>query len=145
MNVAHQKSVEPKVNTRARDSRNISSSVVRDKNNMVEDKDDEDKECEKTTDVLEEDDDKEEEEEDDDDDDEYKGEEEEKERTGIFNKTTPHSEGNQLGLGFEIIFTEKRPDTAHHVLPLIGHATCQTVRLVKFCVSEVWHLWKHIN
>ncbi|KAH0672923.1 hypothetical protein KY290_026662 [Solanum tuberosum] len=38
MNVEHQKSVEPKVNTRARDSKNISSSDVKDGNNMVEKK-----------------------------------------------------------------------------------------------------------
>ncbi|XP_049405079.1 B3 domain-containing protein At5g60140-like [Solanum stenotomum] len=95
MNVEHQKNVEPKMNTRARDSNNISCSDVRDENNMVEEKDDEDKECEKTAEVPEEDVDKEEEkqeeEDDDDDNDEYKEEEEEKERTGIFNKMTPRS------------------------------------------------------
>ncbi|XP_015159608.1 B3 domain-containing protein At3g06220-like [Solanum tuberosum] len=44
INVKHQKSVEPKVNTRARDSKNISSSNVRDGNNMAGEKDDEEKE-----------------------------------------------------------------------------------------------------
>ncbi|XP_049351618.1 B3 domain-containing protein At5g60140-like [Solanum verrucosum] len=92
INVEHQKSVEPKVNTRARDSKNISSSDVRDGNNMAGEKDDEEKECEKEKEVPEEDDDKEEEEEEeDDDDDEYKEEEEEKERTDIFNITAPRS------------------------------------------------------
>uniref|UniRef100_M1DVP5 B3 domain-containing protein n=1 Tax=Solanum tuberosum TaxID=4113 RepID=M1DVP5_SOLTU len=35
--------------------------------------------------------------------------------------------GNTLGLVFEIIFTQKRPDAARHVAPLIGHAMCQAV------------------
>ncbi|KAH0641057.1 hypothetical protein KY290_038329 [Solanum tuberosum] len=85
VNVEHQKSVEPKENTKARDSKKISSCDVRDGNNMVKKKEGEDKECENTEEVREEYDDKEEEE----DDDEYKEEEEEKERTSIFNKMTP--------------------------------------------------------
>ncbi|KAH0674548.1 hypothetical protein KY290_025198 [Solanum tuberosum] len=80
INVKHQKSVEPKVNTRARDSKNISSSDVRDGNNMAGEKDDEEKECERAKEVPE-----------DDDDDEYKEEEEEKERTDIFNIMAPRS------------------------------------------------------
>ncbi|KAK6789655.1 hypothetical protein RDI58_013455 [Solanum bulbocastanum] len=50
MNVEHQNSVEQKVNTRARDSKTISYFGVKDENNMVEEKDDEDEECEKTED-----------------------------------------------------------------------------------------------
>ncbi|KAG5606641.1 hypothetical protein H5410_028133, partial [Solanum commersonii] len=38
-------------------------------------------------------------------------------------------EGNHLGLVFEIIFTQKSLDAAHHLVPLIGHATCQIVHL----------------
>lgn len=59
--VEHQKIVERKENTRARDSKNICSFDIRDENTMAEEKEDEDKECENTKDVLGEEDDKEEE------------------------------------------------------------------------------------
>ncbi|KAK4731551.1 hypothetical protein R3W88_024539 [Solanum pinnatisectum] len=92
MNIEHQKSMEPKENTWARDSKDIFSDDDRDGINLVKDKEDEDKECEKIENVPSEDDDKEEDEDEDDEEDEYKEEDkEEKERAGIFNKKAPRS------------------------------------------------------
>ncbi|XP_015170736.1 B3 domain-containing protein REM20-like [Solanum tuberosum] len=92
MNVEHQKSVDPKENTWARDNKSIFSNEDRDGANMVEDKEDEEKECEKTKKVQSKDEDKEEEDDKDDEEDEYKEEDkEEKERIGIFNKKAPRS------------------------------------------------------
>uniref|UniRef100_M1DEX7 DNA binding protein n=1 Tax=Solanum tuberosum TaxID=4113 RepID=M1DEX7_SOLTU len=99
MNVEHQKSVDPKENTWARDNKSIFSNEDRDGANMVEDKEDEEKECEKTKKVQSKDEDKEEEDDKDDEEDEYKEEDkEEKERIGIFNKKAPRSKEYQLEL-----------------------------------------------
>ncbi|XP_055803326.1 B3 domain-containing protein At5g60140-like [Solanum dulcamara] len=94
INVDHQKSMELKENTWARDSTNSSSSNNSDEDNMVEEQDDRYEEYEETKKALcskcrys-----KEKEEDDDDEKDEYKEEEEEEnERDGIFNKQTPCS------------------------------------------------------
>ncbi|KAK4731540.1 hypothetical protein R3W88_024528 [Solanum pinnatisectum] len=92
MNIEHQKSVEPKENTWARDSKVIFSDDDRVGVNMVKDKEDEDNECEKTEKVPSEDEDKEEEDGEDDEEDKYKEEDKgEKERAGIFNKKAPRS------------------------------------------------------
>uniref|UniRef100_A0A3Q7GLC7 TF-B3 domain-containing protein n=1 Tax=Solanum lycopersicum TaxID=4081 RepID=A0A3Q7GLC7_SOLLC len=79
MNVEHQNSVESKENTRARDSKNISSFDITDENTLVEEKEDEQKEYENREDVPEEEGEKEEP-------DEYKEDEDDKERTGILKK-----------------------------------------------------------
>lgn len=51
MNVEHQKSMEPKVNTRAINKKNNYSFCVMDENNMVKEKYEEDKECEMIVEV----------------------------------------------------------------------------------------------
>ncbi|XP_049347814.1 B3 domain-containing protein REM20-like [Solanum verrucosum] len=92
MNIEHQKSMEPKENIWARDSKDIFFDDDRDGVNMIKDKEDEDKESEKTEKVPSEDDDKEEEDDEDEEEDEYKEEDkEEKERAAIFNQKAPRS------------------------------------------------------
>ena len=55
INIEHQKCVDPKENSKVRYSKNISSFDVRDENIMVDEKEDQDKECENTEEIVEED------------------------------------------------------------------------------------------